>query len=157
VRQVHEKHVQFAPNSTDDPDRFAKIDLRMAWRMRQRNKLLGNTATSLANKILDDRSTAREAVLITQALVDPLGRMPLLARCLHVSLQDCINDGRKSIELRLGRRLLAPISRWNRKGAHLVNGAPAHAEHPSGFALTTTLNQYKLPNRRVNLHGIHPR
>jgi hypothetical protein len=79
----------------------------------------------------------------------------LLSRSLPVRRQDRIDDRHKGIKLGTRRRSRPTISRW-RRGAHLRNGVPAHAKHPSGFAPTVTLDQNKLANRRVNLHGKHP-
>ena len=75
------------------PDRgFTEIDLGFARWMRQRQEDLLMRLIPGSDRILYDRLSALEAVLIPQSLEDPLRRMPLLLRRLSVVLQDLLND-----------------------------------------------------------------
>ena len=48
----------------NDPDGFAKVDLRMAGRMHQRHEHLPGSLAPASHVILHDRDAAREAVLV---------------------------------------------------------------------------------------------
>ena len=80
VRQVKAEEVDLLLDTTDHRHRFAEVDLGMAGRMGERHEhLLG--PLPLADVVLHGRVATGKAVLVAQALVDPLGRVPLLRRC----------------------------------------------------------------------------
>src|SRR3954447_14111469 len=56
-----------------------------------------------ANSLFHRRLAADIAVLVPQALIDPLGRVALLGRRGAVRLQNAIDDGGERIELGAGR------------------------------------------------------
>ena len=66
------------PDTPDHRHRLAKVRLGVAGRMGERHEHLLGAGMLLAQVVLDDRVAARKAVLGPQALVDPLGCMPLL-------------------------------------------------------------------------------
>jgi hypothetical protein len=80
VRQVEAEEVDLLPDTPDHRHRLAEIDLGVARRMGQRDEYLAPPLPPLADVVLHDRVAAGEAVLGPQALVDPLGRVPLLRR-----------------------------------------------------------------------------
>ena len=65
LRQIHAEEVDLLPHAADHTDRFAKIHLRMARRMRQRNERLSPTRPADADVILHHGVAASEAMLIT--------------------------------------------------------------------------------------------
>jgi hypothetical protein len=75
----------------------AKIGLSVAGRMCQRHKHLPSTPLLFAHVILDDRIAAREAMLITEPLKDPLGRVPRLAAPPLILDQPLVEDRRKPV------------------------------------------------------------
>ena len=58
VRQVEAEHMQLHRHATNHADAFAKINLRMAWRMGKRNKDLTRPGPRDPNVILHDRIAA---------------------------------------------------------------------------------------------------
>jgi hypothetical protein len=80
VRQVEAEEMDLLPDTPDHRHRLAEVRLGMAGRMGERHEHLLGAGLPLAQVVLDDRVAAREAVLDPQALVDPLGRVPLLGR-----------------------------------------------------------------------------
>jgi len=104
-----------------------------------------------------DSIAAGEAVLLAEALENPLGRVPLLGRRRPVGLQDRVDHRDQRSELRPPRLLGAHIARRRRKPAHLGDRVPAQTKCPRRFPSAFSFNENKLPNRCVNLHGEHPR
>src|SRR3954447_14984866 len=78
VRQVKSEEVDLALRATDDADRFPEVGLCMPRRMHQRYEHLLRSLPPAGHVILHDRDPAREAVLISQPLENPLRRMLLL-------------------------------------------------------------------------------
>ncbi len=80
VRQVKAEKVDLLPDTTDHRHRLAEVDLGMAGRVGERHEYLAPLLPPLADVALHGRVAAGKAVLGAQALVDPLGRVPLLRR-----------------------------------------------------------------------------
>jgi hypothetical protein len=80
MRQVEAEEMDLLPDTPDHRHRLAEVDLSVARRMGERHEHLLGAGMPLAQVVLDDRVAARKAVLGPQALVDSLGRMPLLGR-----------------------------------------------------------------------------
>ena len=99
------------PHPADHPDRLAKVDLRMARRMRQRNERLAPPSPLDPDVILHHRIAAGEAVLVAKPLKNPLRRMPLLHRSRPVDVQDRIDHRKQWAQLRLLRQLRALVAR----------------------------------------------
>ncbi|QFT71799.1 hypothetical protein FIU92_02060 [Ruegeria sp. THAF33] len=97
--KVQGKEMGLLFNATDHNHSFAEIDLSVARCMIKRHEHLAMPSTVLPNIILDDGVTTLEAMLITQSLADPLGRMPLFARSLPIFRQPLINDPGEPIQL----------------------------------------------------------
>ena len=69
---------------------------------------------SLPDIIRDDGDTAGEAMLIAQALMNPLRGVALLLDPRLILLEDLVDDRDKRIELRPCRLTLPPVTRRNR-------------------------------------------
>src|SRR5687768_5007413 len=124
--------------------------------MNQGNKHLLCAGLLLAHIVLHDGVAADIAVLVPQALIDPLGRVALLGRRRAVRLQKAINDGCERIELGAGRWLGAPIARWHREGQHLPHGLAMKTKAPRRLALAQALNLAGVANASITLHCEHP-
>ena len=157
LRQVHAQEVDLLAHPADHADRLAKIYLRMARRVCQRHERLAPSRPAEPDMVLHHRISAGKAMLVAQPFEDPLGRMPLLHRRCPVSLQDRIDHRQQRPQLRLRRRLLARISRWQREPAHLGHRLPVEPENPRRLATAVTLHEHKAPNGGITLHAKHPR
>jgi hypothetical protein len=80
VRQVEAEEVDLATLAADHRHCFAEVDLRMARRVHERDEHLPHPLPPLADVVLHDRVATGEAMLGSEALVDPPGRVPLLGR-----------------------------------------------------------------------------
>jgi hypothetical protein len=80
VRQVKAEEVDLLPDAPDHRHRLAKVNLRMAGRVGERDEYLAPPLPPLADVVLHRRVAAGKAVLGAQAFVDPLGGVPLLRR-----------------------------------------------------------------------------
>src|SRR3954466_13509869 len=94
--------------------------------------------TTHQNIVLHDRQPAGITVLVTQALKDPLRRVPLLRRTALVLLQDLIDDRHKASSL--GR-----FGGWRRR-------YPGGTENDSIFATV----RGSMPNRRAASRRLSP-
>ena len=63
MRQVHKEHMQLLAHAADHADRFAEINLRMAWRMRERNECLPGPRPREPDVILYHRIAAAKPML----------------------------------------------------------------------------------------------
>jgi hypothetical protein len=80
VRQVQAEDVNDLTHAPNHRDRLAEVGLGLAGGMGERDKHLLGPGALLAHIVLHDRVAAREAVLVAQTLINPLGRVPLLRR-----------------------------------------------------------------------------
>ena len=71
VRQRHCKVVQLAHDPANLAKRLTKINLGVAWRVRQRHEHFPSPALLLANIVGHNRDPAGEAMFITQTLIYP--------------------------------------------------------------------------------------
>ncbi len=104
----------------------------------QRHKHLPLTLPGGMHIVLHDRQPAGIAVLITQALKEPLRRVPLLRRAALIPLQDLIDGPDKRIQLGPLRWLVPPI--------------PGGTENDSIFATV----RGSMPNRRAASRRLIP-
>src|ERR1035437_8917090 len=123
--------MDLALDATDDADGFTEVGLSMPRRMHQRHEHLLRPLTPAGHIILHNRDAAREPILITEPLEDPLRRMLLLLRSRLVVPKNAVDHWNKWIKLRLCRRLLAHITRRHREPYHLGYRARVKPE-PSG-------------------------
>ena len=114
VRERHREVVQLALDPANLAEGLAEIDLGVARRMRQGHEHLPGPALLLPDVVGDDGDAAAEAVLVAQALEDPLRRVPLLLRKSPVRLEDLVDDRNERVKLRPCRRLRPAVSRGHR-------------------------------------------
>src|ERR1700674_4208752 len=136
---------------------FAEVDLSVARWMSERYVNLARSRPRQPNVILHDGIAAAIAVLDPKSFENPLRRMSLLGRSRFVALQDRVDHRNQRPELRSLWRLRSYIARRRRISAHLGDRIPAKPKNPRRFSPAVSLNENKLPNRRVNLHREHPR
>src|ERR1035437_1394978 len=108
--------MDLALDATDDADGFTEVGLSMPRRMHQRHEHLLRPLTPAGHIILHNRDAAREPILITEPLEDPLRRMLLLLRSRLVVPKNAVDHWNKWIKLRLRRRLLAHVRRLRLAG-----------------------------------------
>jgi hypothetical protein len=111
LRQVHAEEVDLLPHAADHRDRFAKINLAMARRMRQRHERLAAARPADTDIILHHRIAAGEVMLVAQPLEDPLCRMPLLHWSRPVSVQDRVDHRQQRAQLGLRHRRRPRVAR----------------------------------------------
>ena len=157
LRQVQAEEMDLLAHPTDHCDSLAKIHLRVARRVSQGHEGLPPSCPADPHVILHDGVAAREPMLVTKPLEDPLGRVTLLHRRRPVSLQNGIDDGNVRPQLRLLRRLRPRVAGRHGKPAHLQNRLAAQPEDPGCLPATLALHQHEMPNGGVDLHGEHPR
>ena len=80
--------------------RLVEVDLGMARRVMQRHEGFAHRLPLRAHIVLHDGVAAGKAVLVAQALEDPLRRVPLLAQLFPVRLQDRVDDAGEAFQLR---------------------------------------------------------
>ena len=142
VRQRHheQRHLRLLAGQPDR--RFAEVDLGLARRMRQRQEHLLVRLLPRADRVLDDRLAAGEAVLVPQPLEDPLGRVPLLLRRLPVVLQDLVDDRQERLELRLRPRLACADSPAARRapGSSSASASPDRTSRQAARLLNSPVS-----------------
>ncbi len=104
VGKVQHEVVDGLLHTCDDRLGLAEVALDVTGRMRQRNVHLTRPATPLTHVVLDYRVPAGEAVLSSQTLVDPLGRVALLLRKTAAILQDTVDHPAVRLQLRAAGR-----------------------------------------------------
>src|SRR5215212_10917417 len=72
VGQVEAEEVDGLPDTPDDRDRLAEVDLGVTRGMDEGNEHLPRSGLLLAHIVLHSRVAARIGVLVTQARIDPL-------------------------------------------------------------------------------------
>ena len=120
VRQVDREVVRLALLATDDHQCLAKIGLRRARSMRQRNEHLPAALRRDPHVVLHDRVAAGECVLRPQPIEDPLRRMLLLGRLALVLFENGVDHAHPRPQLGPLRRFFPPVARRNRIPQHLA-------------------------------------
>ena len=124
--------------------------------MRQRHEHLARAQLFAAHVVLHDRVAARELMLVSEPIEDPLRRMPLLGRTSLILVQNRIDHTDPRIKLWTPDRLLPPIARRRRKRHHLPNRLARDPKLPRRCPLAHPLNQHRPSNTTVKLHLVHP-
>src|SRR5439155_22833449 len=109
VRQIPRKEVDLALDPGDLLQRLAKIHLRMAGIVPQRNEYFAMPQTARQHVVLNNGDPAGIAVLVAKPLEDPLRGMPLLPRPALILRQDTVDDPGERVELRTRRGSPPPI------------------------------------------------
>ena len=156
VRQIHRKKVDLALDPCDLRQRLAKIHLRMARIVPQRNEHLAMSQPSRQHVVLNDGDPARVAVLVAKPVEDPLRGMPLLSRPTFIRRQDPVDDPSIRIQLRTRRRSAPPVPGGHRKRQHLRYRPRVDPKAPRRFPPAHTFNLNRKTNLSVKLHALHP-
>jgi hypothetical protein len=156
VRQIECEVVDLAFHAADDRDRLAEVGLRMPRRMDQRHEHLLGPLPPSGDIVLHDRNATREAVLITQPLEEPLGRVMLLLVNAFVVSQDLVDDRDECIELRPHRRLHTHVARRHGEHHHLADSPRIKTEPPRRRPFAHSLDLNRVSNLRIEFHPLHP-
>jgi hypothetical protein len=135
---------------------LAEVGLCFPGSMREGYEHLTATQQFAAYVVLHDGVAARELVLFSEPIEDPLGRMPLLGRPLLVIFQNGVNHALPRSQLRPLDRLLPLIARWHSVLQHLPHRISRQPKLPGHRTLTLAINTYRSPNSTVYLHLKHP-
>ncbi len=122
VRQRQHEQGRLVPYPGDDYLGAAEVHLALAGRVEQRHEDLGLGLLVGADGIADDAGTPRVTLLVTQALIDPSGRVTLLGRCVPVVVDDLLKDGQERAEDGPGARLRGAEGRRLRVPDDLADG-----------------------------------
>ena len=114
--------------------------------MRQWHKHLAAPPAMFTDVILDRRVATLEPVLVTQALKNTLGSMPLLTVPAEVFLHPLIDEASEPVQLRPLDLRRAPIAGRHRKPHDLLHACTAHAKMNScrAFAHAATTRETDL-------------
>jgi hypothetical protein len=156
VRQVHGEEVDLPFHPADHRQRLAEVSLRMPGVVPQRHEHLALALTARQNIVPHNRQPAGIAVLIAQALENPLHRVPLLRRAALILLQDPVNDAGERIQLGPLRRLAAPIPGRHRERQHLRHRPRVDAEPTRRLTTADPLNLNRVADPPIQLHELHP-
>lgn len=153
--KIKHKEMGFLLHAPDDHQGLAKIRLRIARRMRQRDEHLLQALLPFAHIVLDDRVAAGKFAFIAQAVEYVPGRVPLLARHLQIVIQPLIDGGDKRIQLGAPDGRPALIARRRRKRQHLGHAVPRYVEMLRRLAPTHPF-RHRQPNPQIQVHGVDP-
>ena len=156
VGQVDDEAVGLLLHPADDHQGLAKVALRVARRMGQRDKHLPGLTAILPDVVLDRGVSAVEPVLVLQPLEDALGRVSLLPGTPEVVLQDPVNDAGVGLQLGPLWRSLSPVPRRHGVGQHLAHRVPVQAKLSGDLPNTLTLHHHRPANPQIYVHLIHP-
>ncbi len=124
-------------------------------RMRERDDTLTGPALPHPHMIRDDGDSAGEAVLVTQPLMDALGRMALLFQVGLIVFEDLVDDRNIWVKLGANRRAFPAISRRNCVFQHLRNRLAVDPEMARRRALAHCFDMAHTPNAAVHIHSVH--
>jgi hypothetical protein len=150
VRQVEREEMELALHAINEPDRLSEVGLRVSRWMHQRHEHLLRSLPPAGDIVLHDRDATREAVLVTQALEDPLRRVLLLLGNTFVVTQDLVDDRDERIEPR------PHIAMRHGEHHHLADSPGIDPEPPRRRPLAQPLDLNRISNLRVELHLLHP-
>jgi hypothetical protein len=122
VGKGHHRQGGFDPVAGDHDRGLAEVELGFAWRLAERDEDLTRVQPPLGHCRSDLGLRAVVAVLVAEALEDPLGRVALLGRRVTVVDQDLVDDTDELAELRLGPRGALAVAGGLRVGQDLLEG-----------------------------------
>ena len=152
VRQHHNEVMQLAFKTTDHARRLAKINLRMPRGVAQWHENLFRPPLLLPNIIRDNGDPAREAMFITQPLMDTLRRVTLLLDPTHIVREDPVDDRDERIKPGANRWPFTPVTRRNRVLQNLRNGLAINSEQTRRRAVTHPVNMARTPYPAIKFH-----
>jgi hypothetical protein len=156
MRQVHGEEMGFLLHTADPHHRLAEIRLGVTRFMDQRHEHFPLAQALATNIVLDDGVATGKAMLVPQPFINPLSRVPLLARTALVRFQKRVDNAGKSIQLRPLRCTASLIPRRNGKPQNLSHRLAVHPKHPSRFPNTHPFDVTGPSNFRIKFHWIHP-
>jgi hypothetical protein len=153
VRKVEDEEVRLLLDPADHDQRLAEIGLGVPGRVVQRHEHLAAAPLMLAQVRLHDGVAAGEPVLVPQAVENPLGRVPLLARTVQVLAQPRVDDLGEPVQLRPLHRRRPPVARRHRVDDHLVDAVARDPEVARDRPFAQALPEVGPPNLPIQLHG----
>ncbi len=152
VRQAHHRERGLAANPGDLDSRVAEVELGLARWVRQGDEDLLVMAPVPGDGLLHLGDAAWVAVLVPEALEDPLRRVVLLGGRLPVGGQDLLDHRKVRAELGPGARSARPVARRLRVREDLLEGSPADAVLATGRTLRGALDEDPAPDLGPHLH-----
>jgi hypothetical protein len=133
--------------------RLPEVDLRLPRRLGQGDEHLLLRPLPLGHRRPHDGAAAGVPVLVAEALVDPLGRVPLLLRGRAVGLQDVVDDGQERVQLGPATRL--PQAERGRLGLpqDLLKGLPVDAVLAARLTLADLAGENAAADLGPGLHA----
>jgi hypothetical protein len=155
-RQGHHRERRLAPNPGDLDRRLAEVELGLAGRVGQGDEHLLVMAAVQGDGLLDPGDAAGVAVLVPEALEDPLRRVVLLGGSVPVGGEDLLDQAEVGSEPGLRPGLGSPVPRRLGVGQDLLQGLVGDAELPAHGALGGLLDEHLAPDLGPLLHvGSH--
>ncbi len=106
--------MQLAHDPANLAKRLIKINLGVARRVAQRHEHLPRPPLPLTHIVRDDSDAADEAMFITQTLIYPLRRMPLLLEPRLILFQYLVDERNERVKLWTGWWPIPALPRWHR-------------------------------------------
>ena len=156
MRKIEGEEVRLPLDPADHHKRFAKVRLRMAWRMAQWYEHLLAGSLSEPDVILDDGVAAIKPALIPKPLKDALRRVALLAGADLVLGKPLVDLVRVRTQLRPPDRRHPPIARRLGIGQHLRNTVPADPKIPGNLASAQAILKMSVTHLQIQVHGVYP-
>ena len=142
IRQHHHKERHLAQTPCLFDQRMTKVHLRFPRWMRQRHEHLAVLLLHVFDQQPNRRVATGVTVLLTQALKDALGSVPLLGRQRLVLFEDLTNPLFERPDLALRPLPFLPVARRLAVLQHLLERFPVHPGLPLHLATAHSLNQY---------------
>jgi hypothetical protein len=157
VRQRHDEQGDLRRPPVERHLGLSEVDLGLAGPVGQRDEDLGAGAPPGGDGFLDDGLAARVAILVSEPLEDPAGRVPLLLRGSLVILEDLVDDGEEGVELGPGPRGGAAVARRLGMAQDLLKRVPVDVELAADGALALAVDEDATADLGPVVHvGEHP-
>ncbi len=124
VRQVHRQVVRLPFHSGNDLQCFAEVRLRLPCRIQQRHEPLPAALLLSAHRLAHDAVAAREPMLFSEPVENPLVGVSLLGRLRLILFQNGVDDTHPPPQLGPLHRMLSLITRRHRIPQHLPHHVP---------------------------------
>ncbi len=136
---------------------LAEVELGMSGRVRERDEDLLGVVLGPGHGPSHLRGAPRVAVFVSEPLIDALGRVALLWRCVLVGFQDLVDHGKELTEHRLRASDPLAIAGRLRICQDLLERPSADPVVPSDRTLRSALHEHLAPDLCPHLHvGVHP-
>lgn len=155
VRKHDHKVLQLAFGPADHAKGLAKIHLCVPPSMAQRHEDLFRAPLLLTNIVGDDCDPIREPMLVSQPVMDGLGRVALLLALALIVLENLIDDRNERVQLWANWGLAAPIPRRHCVFQSLQNRLVINLKQPRSLSLTHALNVARTAYPIIKFHRMH--